>query len=290
MELLLQAVVQGVLVGATYALIALGAAVVYNVSGVLNMAHGDFVSVAMYISLSLFAAWKLDPYVSLLITFPVLFILGALAYRYLIRPVLGKHVTMVVQLTLGLMFILQNSLLIAYGGRHERVPSAVAGKLIMLGDFLPLRWSTLISFATAAVLATVLYWMLTRTDFGRSIRAIHQNARAAALMGVNVERVRMLTFGLGIAFLAIAGALLTPDTNIHPGQGLRYTVTTLIILILGGMGDFAGVLLGGLLIGVAEAIGSVYISGTLGFLLPYLVFVLVLLFRPQGLVGRQSHG
>jgi branched-chain amino acid transport system permease protein len=285
MDVVIQTVVQGILIGATYGIIALGMAVVYNISGIINFSHGDFVSLAMFLSLSLFAAWKLDPYVSVVITTPILFMLGALVYRFLIRPVADKHILMIVQLTLGLMFMAQNGLLMTYGGQYQRVPSVVEAGLVMPVDWLPIRLPLLIAFGVSGVMAGALYWMLMRTDFGRSIRSIHQNARAAALMGVDVERVRVITFAMGIALLAVAAALLIAGTPVHPSNGLRYTVTTLIVLVLGGMGNFAGVIIGGLIIGVAEALGAVYISGTLGFLVPYVIFVLILLFKPQGLLG-----
>lgn len=285
MDIVVQTAVQGLLIGATYGIISLGMAVVYNISGIINFSHGDFISLAMFLSLSLYGALKLDPYVSVLITVPILFVLGGLVYRFLIRPVADRHILMVVQLTLGLMFMAQNGLLMAYGGQYQRVPSVVEAGLLMPLDWLPIRLPLLIAFGVSGVLAGALYWMLRGTDFGRSIRAIHQNPRAAALMGVDVERVRVITFAMGMAVLAVAASLLLAGTPVHPSNGLRYTVITLIVLVLGGMGNFAGVLLGGLIIGIAEAFGAVYISGTLGFLVPYLIFVLILLFKPQGLMG-----
>lgn len=287
-DIVVQTAVQGILMGATYGIIALGMAVIYNISGILNFAHGDFITLAMFLSLSLYGGWKLDPYASVFITTPILFVVGVLVYQFLIRPVADKHILMVVQLTLGMMFMAQNGLLMAYGGQYQRVPSIVEAGLWMPVDWLTIRLPLLIAFGVSGVLAGALYWMLVRTDFGRSIRAIHQNGKAAALMGVHVERLRVLTFGMGIAVLAVAAALLLAGTPVHPSNGLRYTVTTLIVLILGGMGNFAGVMLGGLIIGVAEAFGGVFISGTLGFLLPYLIFVLILLFKPQGLLGAKG--
>ena len=123
---------------------------------------------------------------------------------------------------------------------------------------------------------------------GRSIRAVHQNAHSAALMGIDVSRVQTLTFALGIGILAIAAALLLPGTPIQPAQGLRYTVITLIVVALGGMTNFVGIMLGGLIIGLSEAYGTIYLSDTLGMLLPYGIFVLIMLFRPQGLTWSSS--
>jgi branched-chain amino acid transport system permease protein len=280
----LQALAQGFLVGSTYGLLALGMGLVYGVSGVVNFSHGDFVSLGMFLCLALYSALSLDPYASLVITLPVMTALGALVYRFLIRPIARHHLLMIIQLTLGLTFILQNGLLMVFGGTPQRVPSVVESKLIILGDVV-VRMPHVIACAASFVLAGALYAMLRGTDFGRSIRAVHQNARAAALMGVDVGRVQVLTFALGIGLLAIAAALLLPGTPIHPSQGLRYTVITLLVIVLGGMTNFAGILLGGLIVGMSEAFGTIYFPDVLGLLLPYLIFVGIMLFRPRGVIG-----
>ncbi len=284
-DILLQAIVQGLLIGSTYGTVALGLGLIYSVSGVVNFSHGDFLSLAMFISYALYAAFALDPYASVFITFPVLAIAGGLVYWTLIRPVISGHLLMIIQLTLGLNLMLQNGMLMVFGGQPLRVPSIMETKLLIMGDVI-MRWPLVIAFGASIVLAGLLFLMLSRTDFGRSIRAVHQNPKAAALMGVNVARVRILVFALGIGLLAIAGALLLPGTPLHPSMGLRYTVITLLTLVLGGMTNFVGILLGGLVIGLSEAIGTIYVSGILGMILPYLILVLILLFRPAGLLGK----
>jgi branched-chain amino acid transport system permease protein len=277
-----QAIAQGVLIGSTYGLLALGMGLVYGVSGVVNFSHGDFISLGMFMCLALYSAFSLDPYVSAVITVPVMTIIGALVYRLLIRRMVGHQFLMVVQLTLGLSLVLQNGILMVFGGQPARTPSIVESKLIILGEVV-LRVPHVIAFVVSFALAISLFVMLRSTDFGRSIRAVHQNAHAAALMGIDVSRVQTLTFAIGIGILAIAAALLLPGTPIQPAQGLRYTVITLLVVVLGGMTNFVGIMLGGLVIGLAEASGTIYLSETLGALLPYMIFVLIMLFRPQGL-------
>ncbi len=285
MDILLQASVQGLLMGGAYGLTALGLGLIYSVSGVVNFAHGDFLALAMYISFALFAAVGADPYVSVLATVPLLAALGAALYYFVIRRLGEGHMLMVIQLTLGLGLMLQNGLLMVYGGQQVRVPSLLDSKLLFLDD-LVLRWPLIVAFVASLALSGLLAAMLQYTDFGRSIRAVHQNARAAALMGVRVMRVRMYVFALGMGVLAVAAALLLPGTPLEPIMGLRYTVTTLLVLVLGGMSNFAGILLGGLVIGLSESVGTIYLSGTAGMILPYLIFVAVLLFRPTGMLGR----
>ncbi|TCU64071.1 amino acid/amide ABC transporter membrane protein 1 (HAAT family) [Bradyrhizobium sp. R2.2-H] len=287
MSELWQALAQGILIGSTYGLLALGMGLVYGVSGIVNFAHGDFISLAMFMCLALFSAFALDPYVSALITVPVMTAIGALVYRFLLKPMVGYQFLMVVQLTLGLSLVLQNGILMVFGGQPARTPSVVESKLIILGDVV-LRLPHLIAFIVAFAMAIGLFVMLRSTDFGRSIRAVHQNARAAALMGVDVGRVQVLTFAIGIGILAVAAALLLPGTPIQPTQGLQYTVITLLVVVLGGMTNFVGIMLGGLVIGISEAFGTIYVSDTLGRLVPYVIFVLIMLFRPQGLTWRAS--
>lgn len=283
----LQALAQGLLIGSTYGLLALGMGLIYGVSGVVNFSHGDFISLGMFMCLALYSALSLDPYVSAIITVPAMAVIGALVYRYLIGPMVGHKFLMVVQLTLGLSLVLQNGILMVFGGQPARTPSIVESKLLILGDVV-VRVPHVIAFVVSFGLAIGLFIMLRSTDFGRSIRAVHQNAHAAALMGIDVVKVQVLTFALGIGILAIAAALLLPGTPIQPTMGLRYTVITLLVVVLGGMTNFVGIMLGGLIIGISEAFGTIYLSDTLGMLLPYGIFVLIMLFRPQGLTWRTA--
>jgi branched-chain amino acid transport system permease protein len=285
MDELLQALVQGVLIGSTYGLLALGMGLVYSVSGIVNFSHGDFVSLGMFLCLSLYGALSLDPYVALVVTVPVMMAIGGLVYWLFIRRIAQHHLLMIVQLTLGLALLLQNGLLMVYGGQPVRTPSVVESQLIIVGDVV-MRLPHVIACGASFALAILLYVMLRATDFGRAIRAVHQNPHAAKLMGIDVARIQLLTFALSTALIAVAAALLLPGTPIHPNQGLRYTVITLLVVVLGGMTNFFGIMLGGIVIGTAEALGTVYLPDVPGRLLPYLIFVLIMLFRPQGVSWR----
>ncbi len=280
MEEFLQALTQGILIGSTYGLLALGMGLTYGVSGIVNFSHGDFVSLGMFMCLALYSAFALDPYLSILVTLPALTLVGAVTYRYLIQPMANSHLLMIIQLTLGMTLVLQNGLLMIFGGQPARTPSIVESKLVILGDVV-MRLPHVIACVVSFLLAGLLYLMLRSTDVGRSIRAVHQNARAAALMGIDVGRVQVLTFAIGIGLLAVAAALLLPGTPIHPSQGLRYTVITLLVVVLGGMTNFAGIMASGLVIGIAEAMGTIYLPNVLGLLLPYIIFVAIMLLRPQ---------
>lgn len=287
MELLIQVLVQGVLFGGTLGLIALGASIVFSVSGVVNFAHGDFMVLAMYLTLTLYTLFGFEPYLSLLIIGPLMYFLGQAVFRWLLRPLADKHVLLVAQLTLGIVFAMQGILLLAYGGEVKRVPSALATVNFDIGGVV-IRAAPLVAFAISLVFAVGFWVLLQYTDYGRSVRAVHQNPAAAARMGVRIKTVQYRTFGLGLAMVAVAGAALAPTVPFEPTSGLQYTLTTFIIMILGGMGNHLGTLIAGLLIGVATAIGEVYLAGSVGQMLPLLLFVAVLLFRPKGLFRTAS--
>jgi branched-chain amino acid transport system permease protein len=173
MDLFLQALTQGVLVGGTYALIALGMAVIFSVSGMVNFAHGDFLLVGMYLAYALFAALNLDPYLSVFITFPVMCLAGAGLYAFLLRRLTASNLLMAVQLTLGLSFVVQNTLLLIFGGEPIRAPSVVETSLLVVGNII-IRTPQLIAFLAALVLSAAFYLTLNFTDAGRRIQAVQQ--------------------------------------------------------------------------------------------------------------------
>lgn len=285
MELITQALVQGILLGSALGLVALGANVFYSVSGVVNFAHGHFMILAMYAALALQTWLSMGPYFSAMIVVPGMFVLGLLVHRYLITRVRDRHVLFVAQVTLGVAFVIQGLMLVLFGGDAKRVHSRFSGDNIRIG-ILSISVPMLVAAALSAVLAVGFFLLLNRTDFGRSVRAVHQNRAAARSMGVNIGRVEALTFGLGLGLVGIAGIALAPTTPFLPITGLEYTLMTFLIMILGGMGNFIGNFVGGLLIGVATACGQVYLDGAIAQMLPYLLFVVVVLWRPKGLLMR----
>jgi branched-chain amino acid transport system permease protein len=286
MDTLVQTIVQGLMVGSSYGLIALSLGLIYSVSGITNFSQGDFLVLCMFGAFSLFRLLGIDSYLSVVITVPILIVLTVLIYKYLIQPIAGQQL-MVIQLTLGLMFIVQNVLLMIYGGHYQRVPSILDGEVLVIGNVLVLQYSLIVAFLVTWVIAALLFFVLSYTDFGRSVRAVHQNARAAALQGINVRYTQLVVFSMSAAILGVAAALLLPGKPLHPAEGLHYTVVGLMPLVLGGMSNFLGILMSGLLIGTAEAVGSVYLNGAMGFALPYVIFIAILVFRPQGIFGAK---
>lgn len=284
-EVLLQATVQGLQMGAIYALIALSMTLIFSVGGLLNFAHGDFMALAMYGALALYQSFALDAYAAAPLLFFGFFLLGFLMFRRLIQPVLAAGVLAGAQLTLGLVFVQENFLLMVFGGDYLSVPTVLSNKNLVIPP-LTMPWPLLVGSLLAVVLAAVLYVVLMRTDFGRQVRAITQNSDAAALMGIRIDRIQAIAFGIGIGLLGLTGAIIVAQFTLTPAMGLDFTLIALIVMVIGGLGSFAGSMIAGALIGVSESLGSLLYGGTVGAMIPYAILVLVLLFRPHGLMGE----
>lgn len=280
------AVLQGLMLGGVYGLVGLGITMVYAVTGLLNFAHGDFMSLTMYICLALFGAIALDPYISLLITLPVMFGIGIVIYLFLFRRVLEAEVLMVVQMTLGLSFIISNGISMIYTADFQSVSNVLMQTIISIGP-MRIRATYLVCLLAGAGVGFGLYWMLQSTDLGRQVRAIAQDREAAQLMGVNVGRVQMIIFALGITLLGLVGPLTTSIITMEPYMGIGLTLFAFIIFVMGGIGNFLGTLVAGYILGVAEALGMLLIGGWYGAMVPYALFVIILLVRPQGVMGSR---
>jgi len=284
-EILLQAAVQGLQMGAIYALIALSMTLVFSVGGLLNFAHGDFMALAMYGAMVDYEAFKIDAYAIAPIMFALFFLLGVLLFRRVVQPVLAAGVLAGAQLTLGLVFVQENLILVLFGGDYVNVPTVLSNRNLVVPP-LVMPWPLLVGSAFAAVLAIALYVVLMRTDFGRQIRAIAQNRDAAALMGIRIGRIQAIAFGVGIGLLGFTGPVIVAQFTLMPTMGLDLTLIALIVMVTGGLGNFLGSMIGGLIIGVAESLGSLFYGGTVGAMIPYAILVFVLLFRPHGLLGE----
>ncbi len=295
-ELLLQVLISGVLLGGLYALLGLGMSLIMGVMKIINLAHGELMMVGMYITFWAFTLLKMDPYVSILVVFPALFLLGALLQKYLVAPVMEVDSILPenqVLLTVGIGMVLSNLALLFFSANYRSVPVSYANKTIYWdlragGQTMSLSFSVpmLVAFGIALVLGSALFLFLGRTDLGRMIRATAQDKRAAALMGVNTKRMTWVTFGLGSALVGAAGALLVPVYYLFPSIGGPFTLKAFIITVLGGMGNIPGAVLGGVVLGLAESLGSVYISLGYKDAFGFIIFVLVLIFLPKGLLGK----
>ena len=287
MGLVLQIAANGLLLGGWYALLAVGLTLIFGVLRVVNFAHAEFMMLGMYGAYWLRVGFGLDPYVSVFLVTPVIFLLGTLVDRAVIRRSIGKPDVTVVFATLGLSILLQNAALTLWRADIRSVTTFAGGAVFDLGG-VRLSVAMTVAFGAALLFALGLWLFLTRTMYGRAIQAVAQNRRAAALMGINVKRVYLYTYSVAVAAAGAMGVLVAPIFTIFPTVGQTHIVTVFVIVVLGGLGSVPGALLAALLVGVIRA-GVGFLIGTAwGELAYFAVFLLVLIVRPQGFFGRRG--
>jgi branched-chain amino acid transport system permease protein len=284
METFIQSLVSGVLTGSLYAMIGVGLTVIFGVMRIINLAHGEMVMLGMFGAYWSYTLWKFDPFVSLVLWVPLLFLAGMLIYRFLLRPIITGDELNGLLYTAGLSLLIANLALLLWTGDYRtlNLPYALE-PMRPFGISVPVPLA--IAFVLAAAITGALYLFLSRTDLGRAIRATSQNPEAAALMGINVTRIAMITFGLGTALAGAAGVLLMPSLYLYPTVGEILIAKCFVIVVLGGLGSIPGAIAGGILLGVVESFGAVYVSVAYKDTIGFVIFLLVLLFRPQGIFG-----
>jgi len=284
METFIQSMVSGLLTGSLYAMIGIGLTVIFGVMRIINMAHGDMVMLGMYGAFISVAVFKIDPFLSIVIWFPVAFLLGAFVYRFLLKNIVPAGELNTLLYTAGLSLFIANLVLLVGTGDYRTIKLKYAVMpLRPFGIAVPIPLA--IAFGMAILITIALYWFLIRTDTGRAIRATSQEPEAASLMGVNVENTAVITFALGTALACSAGVLLAPSLYLYPTVGEILVAKCFVIVVLGGLGSVPGAIAGGLLLGVVESLGAVYVSVPYKDAIGFVIFLFVLLFRPSGLFG-----
>ncbi|HLI91638.1 MAG TPA: branched-chain amino acid ABC transporter permease [Ktedonobacteraceae bacterium] len=284
---LLQALITGLLLGGVYSLVSMGLTLIFGVLDIINFAHGALMALAMYAAYLLVTFAAFNPYLSLLITVPLLFLLGFVLQRFVINRIMGQPAENQLLLTFGLALLVENALLLIFTGTPKALPAPFAqSSLHLLGAVVDIP--RLIAFAGSLLLAGVLYFLLSRTTIGTAVRAVAENAQGAAMVGIDVRTIYALAFGLGTACVGAAGALVAPFLSLDPTVGEQFTIIAFVVVVLGGMGNVAGAFLGGLIIGLLQEIGGAFFPNINKLLIVFLVFVLLLLLRPQGLLGRKA--
>ena len=282
----LQALLDGILLGGVYATVAVGLSLAFGVMNILNWAHGELLMVSMFISYLLVTYLKIDPYLTLLVNVVVMFAVGYILQKRVFSNILkkdkDKEPMSVLIATSGLGMILVSVATMVFGSNAMSAQTAYSGKTIWLGDIM-LSVPRAISFVIA-ILATVgLYMLLQKTELGRSLRATAQNREVAKLMGINTDLAYNIAFGLSLALVGVAAALLAPNYTVYPKVGGSFGLKAFVIVLLGGKGNVPGALVGGLAIGVIERLGAIIWNESYALLLVYALFILILLVMPDGI-------
>ncbi|AAR35382.1 branched-chain amino acid ABC transporter permease [Geobacter sulfurreducens] len=287
MTIFLQSLISGILIGGVYALIGIGLTIIFGVMRVINFAHGDIMMIGMYLTYNFFSLAGVDPFVSIALTIPLMFLFGAILQKTFINRVLGALPQNQILLTIGLGLIMSNTMMFIYTSDYKILTTSYSSSSFNIGT-ISISWPLAISFLITAAITLLLYWFLMKTDTGQAIRATAQDREAAQLMGINVKRMSILAFGMGAALAGTAGALISPTYYIFPQIGSTFTLKAFVITVLGGMGSIVGATIGGVIIGVAESLGAVYISSGWKDVVVFVLFLLVLLFKPAGLLGKSK--
>jgi branched-chain amino acid transport system permease protein len=287
LEIVLPAVLNGVSTGAVYALVALGLTLIYGVLHIVNFAHGSLLMLALYGVYFLYTLLGIDPYLALPIVVPVMFLLGYALQRTVIATASHGREDNILLVTLGLSIVIDNLVLYLWSADTRTINPSYAFDTVDLGVAF-IAVPKLVSFIGALIVTALLWLLIQRTDLGKAIRAVARERQGARLVGIDVEHIFAMSFGIGIACVGAAACLLLPSYYAHPGVGESFVVVAFTIVVLGGLGSFVGALIGGFIIGLTESLGGLFLGENLGRIGVFVIFIAILLFRPTGLFGQRA--
>ncbi|MGQ9788791.1 MAG: branched-chain amino acid ABC transporter permease [Candidatus Hadarchaeaceae archaeon] len=285
LEVLFQSILSGSINGLIYAMIALGLSVIYGVMYLINFAHGEFVMLAMYFTFWISFFWEIDQTLTFLFTFPVFFLIGALVYYVMIHRTMGTPLSQIA-LMLGVAMVLHSLVQIVGGTAPKGLPPSFIYGVLTFSTFT-ITYSRLVTAIVSIIVLTTVHLFLTKTYTGLSMLAASDDRTAAALMGVNVKRIYGLAFGLGLALLTIPAAFLMTFQHADPSAYIRFSLLSWCIVALAGLGRVFSVLPAAIIVGVAESLVVTFIAPEAHLLPIFLIFILVIWFRPKGLFGRR---
>jgi len=286
-EMMPAAIVNGLMFGAIYALVALGLTLIYGVLHIINFAHGALLMLAMYATFYLFRYFGVDPYLAMIVVVPGSFVFGYCLYRWGIGKLAHGKDENILLVTLGLSIVIENAAIFFFTADQQTISLTYSYETVDLG-FVFLSLPKVISFFASLFICFLLWLLIAKTDLGRAIRAVAKERQGARLVGINVEHIFAATYGIGIACLGAAGCLLLPSFYVDPFTGNIFVLVAFTIVVLGGMGSIVGALVGGFIIGVTESIGGLILGESLGQIGISLIFILILVLRPTGLFGAKS--
>jgi branched-chain amino acid transport system permease protein len=285
--ILVPAVLNGLMIGAIYALVALGLTLIYGVLHIINFAHGALLTAAMFAAFFAYTLLGIDPYLAAVFLTPLFFVFGYVLQRFIIGPAAHNEDRNFLLVTLGLAIVIENGLLYAFRADTRTVNLPYAFDTIEVGTAF-LAVPRIIAFVAMIVVAAALWAIMQWTDTGKAIRAVAKEKLGAELSGIDVAHIYAVTFGLGTACVAVAACLLIPTYYVNPTAGDAFVLIAFTIVVLGGMGSIAGALLGGLFVGVVESLSSIFLGESLGQIGIFIMFIAMLLIRPSGLFGERA--
>lgn len=283
--MLLQILINGLLKGGLYALMAMGMSLIWGVMDIINIAHGSFLMLGAFTTYWLFDLAGLDPFLSLFFSMGILFVVGYGVQRYLINLVIRASAFITLILAFGIEIFINNGALVAWTADVRKVRVSYAASNFSIGDWVTVPLIRLLAFALVIVISLIFFHLLNRTNLGRSIRATAQDLDAARLTGVDAAHTYAVTFGLGVGAAGAAGTLWSILFPISPTMGGILTLKSFVVVIIGGLGSMLGPIIGGLTLGVAEAMGTSWFGSTYENLISFTILVLVLIVRPKGILG-----
>ena len=285
--ILVPAILNGLMTGAVYALVALGLTLIYGVLHIINFAHGALLTAAMFAAFFAHRLLGLDPYVAAVLLTPLFYLVGYGLQRFVIGPAAHGEDRNILLVTLGLAVVIENALLYAFRADTRTINLPYAFEVVEIGNAF-LAVPRVIAFGVVMAVALALWVIMQWTDTGKAIRAVAKEKLGAELSGIDVAHIYAVTFGLGTACLAIAACLLIPTYYVNPHAGNAFVLVAFTIVVLGGMGSVVGALIGGLFVGVVESLSGLYLGESLGQIGIFVMFILVLMLRPSGLFGERA--
>jgi branched-chain amino acid transport system permease protein len=288
MGIFLQGAASGLLIGGTYGLIALGLNIVFGTMRVVNFAQGALLMAAMFLAYWLWVLAGLHPYLSVAVTVPALFLFGFQVQRWAIAPLFARERARepmsVLLLTLGLTLVMENLALLLFGADFKTIDLELGRRTVKLAGVI-ISVARFNGVAAMLLVGAGLYLFFTRSDLGRAIRATGQDREVARLMGINDFRIYNYAYGMSAGLMGVAAAVLVPFFYVHPGIGTSFILKAFVIVVLGGMGSMPGAALGGLIVGFIEGVVGLYVQAAVAQIVLFALFVLIILFRPTGLLG-----
>ncbi|MBW1736455.1 MAG: branched-chain amino acid ABC transporter permease [Deltaproteobacteria bacterium] len=285
-SLIVEGVISGLLIGGVYSLLAIGLTIIFGVLGVINFAHGELMMIAMYVTLVISNSFQVQPYFAFFLVLPLLFLFGVFIQKFLIQPVLDAPPDIQVLITLGLSIALQNIALLIWGPNYQSLQVSRNQSVIHFLGYV-VSVPRLLAFIGALTVSGLLLVFLKKSNLGKAIRACADNREGALLIGIRVERVFLVTFGIGAACAGVAGVFIMPFFYTSPHIGLTFILISFVVAILGGLGKIEGALVGGLIIGVVESLGGILADESIKQIITFSLFIIILFFKPSGLFGKK---